>query len=112
MITQENQILGLITFDQESLSDNYYKINWLIVKKSKQNQGLGKKLMIEIFNRIKDIGGKYAYLETSDAHHNERVKHFYKNLGFQKMGSLPNFYPHPFTRKRREDSTIYFKELS
>lgn len=111
IIVSESNLVGIIIFGIEGLSENYSKIKWLIVKKDFQGNGYGQTLVNEACKNIKDAGLSNVYLETSNEHHNDKTKHFYQKLGFKVMGVLPDFYPHPISRKRSEDSVIYYKSL-
>ncbi len=101
--------IGMIMYSYIELTENYYKINWLLVSKLHQKKGYGKLLLNFACEKIKEHGGKHIYLETSNEHHNTSVKTFYEKCGFKPLGVLPDYYPHPIGRKQREDNIIYFK---
>lgn len=111
-LLEENEVVGVTMYRREEQSQNYYKIEWFVVKKSLQNRGHGTFLMQEAFNRIKSMGGKHVYVETSYEKHNETAKHFYEKLGFKKMGVLPDYFIHPMKKYHRpEDYILYHKHL-
>jgi ribosomal protein S18 acetylase RimI-like enzyme len=111
LLVEDKAVLGVIMYSQDELSQLYYKIKWLIISRTEQRKGYGKQLLEEATEKIKELGGKYIYLETSGEQHNHDTQKFYDRMGFKKMGTLPDFYPNPVNRKRREDSLIYYKEI-
>lgn len=113
LVLTENKILyGLIMYERDPYSHNTYNIKWLVVKKNQQDKGYGSLLIEEVFKKIREIGGKHIYLETSNEKHNEHAKKFYKHHGFKKIGVLPDYFDPPIRFPRRlEDGIIYHKSL-
>lgn len=61
--------------------DNTFELNELAVLPKKQNQGLGRKLML---NLIETINNKLILLSTAQ-NNNEKVINFYHSLGFVNL---------------------------
>lgn len=108
----DSVVCGIIFFHKDIYSHNAYRIEWLAVAKDQQNKGYGTHLMQEAFKHIRKNGGKHVYLETSNERHNEHAKKFYEDLGFKKVGVLPDYYDPPIKFPRKlEDGIIYHKAL-
>jgi len=112
VVLANKEVCGLIMFEKEEESRDYYRILWLVIKKSEQRKGYGTLLIKEMVKKIKRFGGKHIIVETSDEPRNKKVKKFYQKFGFKKIGVLPDYYPPPILKhKHPEDSIIYFKDL-
>lgn len=106
------EIVGCAIFEKVEQSQDYYMLDYLVVKKQHQNFGVGKLILSQVVTKIKDDKGKHIILETSNEKHNEKVKKFYEKVGFKKVGELPDFYP-PAKRVHihTQDCILYLKTL-
>lgn len=105
-------VVGCILFEKVPHSQGYFLLDYLIVKKELQNKGGGTGLIKQALQEIKVMGGDYAYLETSNERHNEKVRHFYQKLGFKKAGVLPDFFlPPQKGHNHTDDCIIYYIKL-
>lgn len=112
VLVEDKVVCGIIMYQKDQYSHNAYNINWLIVKKDQQDKGYGTHLVKEVFKKIREAGGRHVYLETLNARHNEHAKKFYEDLGFKKVGVLPDYYDPPIKFPRKlEDGIIYHREL-
>lgn len=112
IIEVDNIVCGIILYQKDQYSHNSYNIKWLIIKKDQQNKGYGTHLVNEVTKRIKKVGGKHIYLETSNERHNEHAKKFYEDLGFKRVGVLPDYYDSPMkSSSKLEDGILYHKEI-
>ncbi len=76
-------------------------IGTLIVAKDRRKQGIGRKLMSKVEDYGKEHGAHKIYLFTMEEWEASR---FYKSLGFEKIGDLPNHY-------LKRDFVIYSKDI-
>lgn len=107
-----HKICAIIIYRRDDYSHNAYKIEWLIVKKGGENRGYGTLLIAEACKRMRENGGRHAYLETSNARHNEKTKHFYQKIGFKRVGLIPDYFDHPMSKYRKlEDALLFHKML-
>lgn len=112
IVVIDKTVCGIIMYQKDQYAHNAYRINWLVIKNDQQNKGYGTRLVKEVFKKIKEAGGKHVYLETSNARHNKHAKKFYEDLGFKKVGVLPDYYDPPIKFPRKlEDGIIYHREL-
>lgn len=75
------------------------------VKKSWQNQGVGKKLMEELVKYTEQEGVTRLFLEVRAS--NEPAIHLYQNMGFVQTGIRKNYYEEP-----REDGIMMMRECA
>lgn len=73
------------------------------VKKSWQNQGVGKKLMEELVKPTEQEGVARLFLEVRAS--NEPALRLYRNMGFVQTGIRKNYYEEP-----REDGIVMMRE--
>lgn len=107
-----HDIQGLIAVHKVDEAQNYFKIEWIVVRKDMQRNGVGSILMEEVVRWVREKQGKYIFVETSNERHNEKAKNFYEKHGFKKVGVLPNYFAPPLKhRKTPEDCIVYLKEL-
>lgn len=112
VLVEEEQVRGVFAYTHEPLSRDYYKITWLIIKTGYQGKGYGTLLLKECCKKIKESGGKHAFLETTKEKYNEQAMHFYKKQGFSEMDYLPDYYYSPKAkRQHRNDSVIYYRSI-
>lgn len=75
------------------------------VKKNRQNQGVGKKLMEELVKYTEQEGVTRLFLEVRAS--NEPAIHLYQNMGFVQTGIRKNYYEEP-----REDGIMMMREYT
>ena len=75
------------------------------VKKNRQNQGVGKKLMEELVKYTEQEGVTRLFLEVRAS--NEPAIHLYQNMRFVQTGIRKNYYEEP-----REDGIMMMREYT
>lgn len=85
----KGDILGYIVFSYDEWNNSIH-IDLLFVRLSKQNQGIGSKLLSALFDQAKKQGVRIVFLETSKAENN--AIRFYEKNGFSVSGHINYFY--------------------
>lgn len=85
----EGRIAGFTTFEYRRWNNTIYVYTMYIVKES-QSKGIGSKLLSEIIKRAKDLKARKIFLDTKGT--NKKAIDFYKKKGFQKAGSINDYY--------------------
>ena len=112
VLNSDKELVGIIGYKKDENSHNSYNVDWLIIKKGHEHQGLGSQLMTEVENHVRKEGGRHIYLETSAVRHNQQAKDFYKHLGFIQVGLLPDYFDHPKKKYQKlEDAALYHKSI-
>lgn len=88
---------GVVTVQDEGDITN------VAVEKNSQNQGIGKKLLEEMFQRTQKAGVCRLFLEVRAG--NAAAHHLYEKMGFVQMGIRKNYYEQPV-----EDGVVMMRE--
>ncbi|MFR3185952.1 MAG: ribosomal protein S18-alanine N-acetyltransferase [Ruminococcus sp.] len=88
---------GVVTVQDEGDITN------VAVEKNSQNQGIGKKLLEEMFQRTQKAGVFRLFLEVRAG--NAAALHLYEKMGFVQMGIRKNYYEQPV-----EDGVVMMRE--
>lgn len=88
---------GVVTVQDEGDITN------VAVEKNRQNQGIGKKLLEEMFQRTQKAGVCRLFLEVRAG--NAAALHLYEKMGFVQMGIRKNYYEQPV-----EDGVVMMRE--
>ena len=88
-----DQVKGLAGYGQEELSPEIYYLAWFAVDKELQNQGLGKALLEKIENELKEKGqARQVIVRVWDKGPDDPLERFYKKVGFERAGSIPDYW--------------------
>ena len=98
LVAEEGEkILGVVTVQDEGDITN------VAVEKNSQNQGIGKKLLEEMFQRTQKAGVCRLFLEVRAG--NAAALHLYEKMGFVQTGIRKNYYEQPV-----EDGVVMKRE--
>lgn len=105
----EGNVIGNITMikEQHILYSHRCNIADMVVNPAFQNQGLATKLFIEACQFASELG--FDYVTTSCR--GNGTENFYKSLGMQECGRVPNGIYEPWGDYKKYDEIILFKEL-
>jgi ribosomal protein S18 acetylase RimI-like enzyme len=87
-------------------TDGRFDIYWIAVKSELRGQGLGRRLLAETEARIRSLGARLVYAETSGREQYAPTRAFYERAGYKVAAVLPEFY------RDGEDKVIYVKDLA
>lgn len=82
-----------------------YDIYWIAVHKKFFRRGIGKRLMADTEEIIRNQGGVLLCIETSSRIQYSSTRFFYRNCGFREEATVKNFYG------LKDDKIIYTKTL-
>jgi len=100
------KLVGFSCFGHRPLTQSSYVLYWIAVDNSRQNMGIGRKLLETTEETVKRMGGTQVVIETSDEPSYEPTRIFYTRLGYTEAGAIPDFY------KAGEGLVIYYKDLT
>ncbi len=86
LFTPDQEIVGGVL--GETYWDWFY-LDLLWVKEELRGLGHGRRLMMQAENEARERGAKHVYLDTFSF----QAPDFYKKLGYQVFGELPDFPP-------------------
>jgi len=87
-----NRLDGFCCYGPYPCSVHSWDLYWLAVDPGKKNQQLGTSLLRKTEERVREMGGKILWIETSGrALYNPTVT-FYLRKGYSMQATLPDFY--------------------
>lgn len=101
----EKKVLGYTCFGPIPCTKNSYDLYWIAVHEEYRNLGLGKKLLKESETKIKALGGKKVYIETSSRDLYLSTRQFYLGYGYKIEAVLKEFYD------QGDDKLIFVNDL-
>lgn len=88
----EGKTIAYACYGEIPCTKGSYDLYWIATHNEHRGKGIGKKLMKEIENQIKSIGGRVIYIETSSKVQYEPTRKFYENYGCELEAVLKDFY--------------------
>lgn len=111
VIVDDEHVLGITGFREVENCDATYYLNWTYLDGSYYGQGLGKKLLGNVLDRLREMGGRKIFVKVSDykdeGGHNvyAAALAMYKSFGFVEEVISVDFY------EEGENQTILGLEL-
>ena len=100
---EDKKVLGYSCFGPIPCTVESYDIYWIAVQEDLRRSGLGVELLKKVEEKIKEMGGKRIYVETSSREQYEPTRSFYSRCGYRKEATLKNFY------SPGDDKVIYLR---
>ena len=82
-----------------------YDLYWIVTHNNYRGSGIGKILIEETHNRVKNDGGKYIIAETSSIDKYLPTRIFYEKVGYVIEASIADFY------REGDDKIFYIKRF-
>ncbi len=101
----DNTLIGYTSYGKIACTDASYDLYWIIVHKDYQGYKIGKKLLKESEEKIKNLGGKRIYVETSSREQYVPTRQFYLKQNYIEEAVLKDFY------KEGDSKVIYLKTV-
>jgi ribosomal protein S18 acetylase RimI-like enzyme len=89
---QDQEVAGYSCFGPIPCTVESYDIYWIAVQQELRRTGLGVEILKNVEKRIRDMGGKRIYVETSSREQYQPTRSFYSRCGYRKEATLENFY--------------------
>jgi GNAT superfamily N-acetyltransferase len=102
----ESDIEGYICYGPTPLTIGTWDIYWIAVSLKNRNLGIGRQLMSFAEDKIKNVQGRLIIVETSSKPSYDETNSFYRNLGYEQICRIPDFYA------PKDDKILYQKKLS
>jgi ribosomal protein S18 acetylase RimI-like enzyme len=99
----EGHTLGYACYGRIACTVHSYDLYWLAVDPACQKRGLGRRLLKEAEERIRQAGGGRVYVETSGRSQYASTRRFYERCGYERDATLADFYA------PGDDKVIYVK---
>jgi ribosomal protein S18 acetylase RimI-like enzyme len=85
-------LAGYTCYGRIPFTDERYDLYWIATSPLQQRRGLGQQLLAQTEKRIRALGGKALYAETSSRELYAPARVFYEAQGFDEVARLKNFY--------------------
>jgi GNAT superfamily N-acetyltransferase len=102
----ESTIEGYICYGPTPLTIGTWDIYWIAVLPRNRKQGLGRQLMSAAEYNIKKAQGRIIIVETSSKPSYDETNSFYRNLGYEEICRIADFYA------PGDDKIMYQKKTS
>jgi len=89
---QDQKVAGYSCFGPIPCTVESYDIYWIAVQQELRRSGLGVKILKNVEERIRQMGGKRIYVETSSRQQYRPTRSFYSRCGYRREATLENFY--------------------
>jgi ribosomal protein S18 acetylase RimI-like enzyme len=101
-----NQVVGFACYGHRPLTVGTYDFYWLGVDPTFRKQGIGRALIDQVENEIRDKKGYLVIIETSSLDTFASPRAIYSTFGYQVVAQIPDFY------KPGDSLVIFTKMLS
>ncbi|HON18937.1 MAG TPA: GNAT family N-acetyltransferase [Salinivirgaceae bacterium] len=106
IVIEKNQTpIGFTCYGKIPGSEHSYDLYWIVVAKSQQSKGLGKRLIELTEIEVKKQNGAMLIAETSGKPLYEPTRNFYLRCGFIHEATIRHFYA------QNDDKYFYVKRL-
>lgn len=87
-------IVAAMGVRQNELTSGGYQMDqdYLAVHREYRRKGLASRLMNQVIQYVRDQGGRYIHVVSSDIDSYAPARSFYEKFGFVKAGTMPNYY--------------------
>ena len=89
---QDQKVVGYSCFGPIPCTVESYDIYWIAVQQELRRSGLGVEILKNVEERIREMGGKRIYVETSSRQQYRPTRSFYSRCGYRREATLENFY--------------------
>ena len=86
------QVLGYACFGPIPCTVSSYDLYWIAVHPSKQQSGIGRRILNDVEKRVAEIGGTRVYVDTSGRDAYAPTRMFYERMAYTKAAVLQDFY--------------------
>jgi len=97
----QNELAGYVCFGPIPMTEHCYDLYWIVVDIACSRQGVGKRLLVEMEDRLRGVNARRIYIDTSSTQAYAAARSFYGKNGYRPVCVLDDFY-------RKDDHKIIF----
>jgi ribosomal protein S18 acetylase RimI-like enzyme len=102
---RKGNVIGYSCFGPIPCTVESYDVYWIALKNELRGGGLGQLILKRAENKIREMGGKRVYVETSSRDQYKPTQSFYRRYGYREEAVLVDFYA------RGDHKVIFLKVL-
>jgi len=102
---KDNRAVCFTCYGKIPCTKSSYDLYWIATHQDLRGTGIGKKLLYMTEDKIKELGGRSVYIETSSRKQYDPTRMFYLRCGYDEIARLTDFYD------TNDDKVIYLKRL-
>lgn len=91
-LLEEGEVIGFANFGPNPSSVHSWDIYWMAIQQEHRSKHYGSVILRETEERIRSVGGKIAWIETSGRPLYEPTRQFYLKNGYELEATLREFY--------------------
>jgi GNAT superfamily N-acetyltransferase len=91
-LLEDGKVIGFANFGPNPSSVHSYDLYWMAVLEEYRKKHYGSLMLKKSEERIKELGGKIVWIETSGRPLYEPTRHFYTKNGYELEATLRDFY--------------------
>src|SRR5690606_9058255 len=99
------RVVGYTCYGQTPCTSGTFDLYWIAVHNDLRSKGLGRILQRETEERIRALGGRRLFADTSGREQYEPTRRFYRSMGYEEEARLRDFYA------PGDDKVIFGKRL-
>ena len=85
---QDQKVAGYSCFGPIPCTVESYDIYWIAVQQELRRSGLGVEILKKVEEKIREMGGKRIYVETSSREQYRPTRSFYRRCGYRREATL------------------------
>ncbi len=103
---REGQVLGAIGVTELPRENGGYELDYFAVHADARRGGIGKRLMHEVEEFVKQLRGRFIVIDTGGEDDCAPARAFYESCGYKAVGRIPEYYG------PGEDRIDYYKRIN
>lgn len=101
----EGAVAGFACYGPTPLTRGTYDLYWVAVAAEFKGRGIGRALMEQVEQAVRQQGGRLLVVDTSGTAAYGRTREFYEQLGYRRAATIPDFY------REGDPLVLYIKPL-
>jgi ribosomal protein S18 acetylase RimI-like enzyme len=91
-LAENGSLAAVAYFTPKEFTDRVWELLMIAVSGSRQRQGLGSRLLLNVEESIRALNGRLLLIETSDRSSFERTRSFYQKHGYAEVARIPDYF--------------------
>ncbi len=89
---QDGHVRGMACYGATPLTEGTYDLYWIVVAPEARRGGVGRTLITEVEEKVRELGARLLVIETSGTPLYRPAREFYLSRGYHRQATIPDFY--------------------